>query len=161
MCSWEYELHEGINLESLEKYFNYLKTSERVKDLLRYSIVKEELIKRGLLSIHEMRLHKEPYELIKNGTKTLELRVNDPKRQLLKIGDIITFISRATEEKLDAVIINLYKCKDFEEIYKKFDKVAIGYEENDIPKAEDMEKYYSKEDIKKYGTLVIELKIKN
>jgi len=35
------------NLESLEKYFEFLKTSKREKDVIKYKIVKEELIKRN------------------------------------------------------------------------------------------------------------------
>ena len=30
---------------------------------------------------HEMRLHDEPFNLIKNGTKTIELRLYDEKRR--------------------------------------------------------------------------------
>ena len=33
---------------------------------------------------HEMKLNNGPFERIKNGTKTIELRLNDEKRQLLK-----------------------------------------------------------------------------
>jgi len=35
------------NLESLEKYFEFLKSSKREKDVIKYKIVKEELIKRN------------------------------------------------------------------------------------------------------------------
>lgn len=35
---------------------------------------------------HEIKLNNGPFELIKNGTKTIELRLNDEKRQLLKIN---------------------------------------------------------------------------
>ena len=35
---------------------------------------------------HEMKLNNGPFERIKNGTKTIELRLNDEKRQLLKIN---------------------------------------------------------------------------
>lgn len=38
---------------------------------------------------HEMKLNNGPFERIKNGTKTIELRLNDEKRQLLKIKDLI------------------------------------------------------------------------
>lgn len=40
---WKIEKCEDYNLESLEKYFEYLKTSEREKDKVRYDIVKREL----------------------------------------------------------------------------------------------------------------------
>ena len=38
---------------------------------------------------HKMKLNNGPFERIKNGTKTIELRLNDEKRQLLKIKDLI------------------------------------------------------------------------
>lgn len=47
-----------------------------------------------------MNLHNEPFDLIKNGTKTIELRLNDEKRQLLKENDIIEFTNRVTDETL-------------------------------------------------------------
>lgn len=35
---------------------------------------------------HEIKLNNRPFERIKNGTKAIELRLNDEKRQLLKIN---------------------------------------------------------------------------
>ena len=41
--------------------------------------------------IHKMKLNKNPFERIKNGTKTVEFRLYDEKRQQIKIGDKIEF----------------------------------------------------------------------
>ena len=49
---------------------------------------------------HEMKLNNEPFINIKNGTKTIELRLNDEKRRLLKVNDLIEFTNRETNEKL-------------------------------------------------------------
>ena len=49
---------------------------------------------------HEMKLNNGPFERIKNGTKTIELRLNDEKRQLLKIKDLIEFTNRTNNEKM-------------------------------------------------------------
>ena len=38
---------------------------------------------------HRMNLNNNPFNLIKNGTKTIELRLNDEKRQLLKEKDLM------------------------------------------------------------------------
>ena len=54
-------------------------------------------------TMHEMRLNNGPFELIKNGTKTIEIRLNDEKRSLIKEGDIIEFENRATKEKLKTI----------------------------------------------------------
>ena len=97
---------------------------------------------------HEMKLNNGPFERIKNGTKTIELRLNDEKRQLLKIKDLIEFTNRTNNEKMLVEIENLYHYPSFEELYKNFDKVAMGYDEDDIADPKDMEEYYSPEDIR-------------
>ena len=93
-----------------------------------------------------------------NGTKTIELRLNDEKRQLLKIKDMIEFTNRETLEPMLVEIQNLYHYSSFEELYKHFDKVSMGYREEDVADPKDMEEYYSKEEQKKYGVLGIEIK---
>lgn len=107
--------------------------------------------------IHEMRLNNEPFNKIKEGTKTVELRLLDEKRKALRVGDKIIFTNRANNEKIDVLVTNLFKADSFEPIYEKYSKVAIGYNEEDDAKPEDMEEYYSKEEIKKYGCIAIEI----
>ena len=105
-----------------------------------------------------MKLNNGPYVNIKNGTKTIELRLNDDKRQLLKIKDLIEFTNNETLEQMLVEIQNLYHYPSFDELYKHFDKVSMGYKENDVADPKDMEKYYSKEEQEKYGVLGIEIK---
>ena len=107
---------------------------------------------------HEMKLNNEPFINIKNGTKTIELRLNDEKRRLLNINDLIEFTNRETNEKMLVKIVNIYHYPSFEELYKHFDKISLGYKENEIANPCDMEMYYSKEEQNKYGVLAIEIK---
>lgn len=107
---------------------------------------------------HEMKLNNDPFKNIKNGTKTIELRLNDEKRQLLKIKDLIEFTNRETLEQMLVEIKNLYHYPSFEELYKHFDKVAMGYNEDEEANPKDMEEYYPKEEQEKYGVLGIEIK---
>ena len=107
---------------------------------------------------HEMKLHNGPFEKIKSGTKTIELRLNDEKRQVLKIKDMIEFTNRTTNEKLLVEIEDLYKYPSFEELYKHFDKISMGYNENEPANPKDMEEYYSKEEQDKYGVLGIQIR---
>ena len=55
-----------------------------------------------------MKLNNEPFEKIKNETKTVELRLNDEKRQLLRVKDLIEFTNRNTNEKILVEIERLY-----------------------------------------------------
>lgn len=107
-----------------------------------------------------MNLNSEPFELIKNGSKTIELRLNDEKRRLLNVGDEILFTNRDTNEKLLTDIIELHKYDSFKSLYKNFDKISLGYREYEISDPSDMNNYYSKEDEMKYGVVGIELKLK-
>ncbi len=58
------------------------------------------------MMIHEMNLNDTPFKRIKKGTKTIELRLNDEKRQLLHIKDYIEFTNRSTLEKMLVEITN-------------------------------------------------------
>ena len=106
---------------------------------------------------HEMKLNNEPFECIKNGTKTIELRLND-ERKLLTVGDYIEFTNRVTNEKLLVEVIDLFKYNSFEELYKHFNKIEMGYSINEEANPKDMENYYSKEEQEKYGVLGIKIK---
>lgn len=109
--------------------------------------------------LHEMKLNDGPFTTIKNGTKTIELRLYDEKRQKIKIGDEIEFTNIITHEKLLVDVINLYRYDSFDELYKHFDKISMGYNKNDVASPRDMEEYYSKEEQNKYGVLGIEIKV--
>ena len=106
-----------------------------------------------------MRLHNGPFEKIKSGTKTIEMRLNDEKRQLIKIGDSIKFINRVTEEEMITLVKGLYYYESFDELYKHFDKISIGYDLEDDADPNDMSQYYSNEDIENYGVVGIEIEV--
>ena len=120
--------------------------------------LREEIKKKETIVTHKMKLQNDPLNKIKSGKKTIELRLTDEKRQLLKIKDLIEFTNIETLEKIITEIEDLYKFSSFEELYEKLDKKLLGYNENEIADPKDMEKYYSKEKQKKYGVLGIKIK---
>ena len=111
------------------------------------------------VTYHKMNLNDEPYVLIKDGSKTIEMRLNDEKRSKIKVGDKIEFTNNVSKEKLIVKVTNLYHYKSFQELYLNHDKISIGYKENEEAKPEDMEVYYNKENIEKYGVLAIEISV--
>lgn len=56
---------------------------------------------------HKMNLQDKYFDFIKNGTKRIELRLNDEKRQQIKIGDSIEFSNE--KDKFTAKVIGLLK----------------------------------------------------
>ena len=108
----------------------------------------------------EMNLHPEPFELIKNGHKDIEMRLYDDRRKDIKIGDTIVFTNNQTLETLEVEVINLYQFPSFVELYNSFDKTRLGYREDEIANPKDMEKYYSPDRILRYGVIAIQIRLK-
>lgn len=107
--------------------------------------------------MHYMKLHNDLFNLIKSGTKTIELRLNDLKRQKIKVGDLIEFTNRITDEKMVVRVVDLIKFNSFSDLYKNFSKVSMGYGEDEDANPSDMELYYSLEEQEKYGVLAIKI----
>ena len=108
--------------------------------------------------IHKMKLQPAPFESIKAVRKTIEMRLYDEKRQLVKAGDIIEFTNILTDETLLTQVVALHKFASFAELYKHFDKTSLGYKENETANPNDMAKYYSQEEQSNYGVVGIEIK---
>lgn len=106
-----------------------------------------------------MNLNEQPFNRIKNRTKTIELRLNDEKRSQLKEKDLIEFTNIKTLESIIVEVVELYKYNSFDELYKHFDKISLGYDADEIADPKDMEKYYSKNEQGNCGVIGIKIKV--
>ena len=106
--------------------------------------------------LHKMKLNESPFEMIKNGTKTIEFRLYDEKRQGIKIGDKIEFSKLPDlQEKLLVDVLELYQEDTFERLFRKLS----FNEEEVIRKTRAMHEIYSPEKEQQYGVLGIKIKI--
>jgi ASC-1-like (ASCH) protein len=100
------------------------------------------------------------FETVDKGFKNVEGRVNDEKRQKLKIGDKLVFLKRPDEiEKIEAIVEELVYYKDFQEMIKDYSMKEIYLE--DYSKdyyIELIKRFYSDEEINKYGVVAIKFK---
>jgi len=106
---------------------------------------------------HEMRLHPDPFEMIRNGSKTVEVRLNDEKRQLIQIGETIEFSLRPEPTERFAVeVVGLDTFKSFKDAYSAYPPTEYGGKDKEEWKL--MYKYYTPEEEAKYGVLGIRLR---
>lgn len=156
-----YYFQSGDVLTSEGHVFKELQNANH--DTLKFDVallIIDYLSSKDEILTHYMRLNKVPFEQIKNGKKTIELRLNDEKRQKVGLGDKIIFTNtECEEEKLVTQVINIYKFGDFEQLFSSLDLKKCGYKENEHPSIDDMKAYYSDEQLKKYGALGIEIKL--
>lgn len=107
---------------------------------------------------HQMSLTENSFRQIKNGTKTLEIRLFDEKRKILEIGDLITF--SCNDEEITIEILGLSKFAHFIDLFNALGGISAGWSAKDTPNqmAQDLRKYYTQEEEKKFGVLGIHIK---
>ena len=108
----------------------------------------------------EMKLKEEFYNYFINGTKRIEIRLNDEKRQKIKIGDKIK-ITKEPENKEYFIgeVIGLLHYKDFDNLLNDIDISLLAdkkYTKEDMINI--LERFYTKEKQKEYGILGIRIK---
>lgn len=108
---------------------------------------------------HIMKLKNNNFVMIEKRIKTIEMRLYDDKRKMIQIGDQIEFLNEQTGRILNVKVLKLHCYKNFEELYKQFDKQLLGYHKDDVANYNDMSQYYSNEDINKYGVVGIEIEL--
>lgn len=103
-----------------------------------------------------MKLKPSPFDKIKNGSKTIEIRLNDEKRQLLNVGDEIEFLLITDPaQTIITKVVELNKFRTFKEMFAAYPANDYGSKNQD--EWELMYQYYPVEDEKKYGVLAIRL----
>jgi uncharacterized protein (DUF1810 family) len=114
--------------------------------------------KRGNNMLHKMKLEQSPFDKIRNGSKTIELRLNDEKRRKVQTGDFIEFTCIDNDnQKIQTRVTTLHRFNSFVELYNTLPMEKAGYSAGDNPDPDDMNEYYSKEEQEKYGVIGIEL----
>lgn len=80
---------------------------------------------------HTMRLRKEPFEKMKIGEKTVEMRQLDTKRKSIRTGDRICFsCAEAPAMNFVALVTGIYVYPDFESLYEEFSPYELGFDGN-------------------------------
>ncbi len=112
---------------------------------------------------HEMNLKDAPFERIKSGAKKIEIRLNDKKRQKIKIGDIILFTNVSDfSKKIKVEVLGLILYPTFAEMVDDIPVELMGYQEPDREylRSSIYEIYTLKEEAK-YGILGIRFRLLN
>lgn len=107
---------------------------------------------------HKMNLQDKYFDFIKNGTKRIELRLNDEKRQQIKIGDSIEFSNE--KYKFTTKVIGLLKYQDFKTLFNDFGIEILA--DKTMTKEEllgVLSEFYTPEKQEKFGVLGIRVEL--
>lgn len=110
---------------------------------------------------HKIKLQPQYYNYILNGTKRIEIRLYDEKRQQIKIGDTIIFLKEPDlNESFKAKVTDLLRYNSFEDMFKDFDTSILS--DKSMTKKDlinVLEQFYTKEKQKQYGVLGIRIEL--
>jgi ASC-1-like (ASCH) protein len=110
---------------------------------------------------HIMTLFEEPFNKIKNRQKNIEVRLNDEKRQNIRVGDLITFYRLPEKtERVTVKVSEKFAFESFKQLYGKFDFPLFGCQGYTMNRMMN-ETYdiYTNEQQKKYGVLGIKISL--
>ncbi len=111
--------------------------------------------------IHKMKLQDKYFYFILNGTKRIEIRLNDDKRKLIKVGDIIEFKNADNLENCFRVkVIELLRYNSFNDLLNDYDISILA--DKSMTKEQLInvfEQFYTQEEQKKYGILGIKIEL--
>ncbi len=108
---------------------------------------------------HILKLQPRYFDYINNGTKKIELRLYDEKRQKIDIGDTIIFQKEPElETTMKVKVIDLLRYNSFEELFEDFDIEIMA--DKSMTKQEllnVLEEFYTPEKQKQYGVVGIRI----
>lgn len=111
---------------------------------------------------HKMKLRQQPFNMIRSGQKTFELRLYDKKRQLVQVNDEIEFSCLDGNEAAFVVrVIALHRFENFADLYANLPLLKCGYTSETISNAapDDMNQYYCIEEQIRHGVIGIEIEL--
>ena len=108
-----------------------------------------------------MKLQPEYFNFILNGTKRIEIRLYDEKRQQIKIGDTIKFLKEPElNETFNAKVTGLLRYNSFDDMFKDFDIDILSDKSMTKKQLKNvLEKFYTKEKQGQYGVLGIRIEL--
>ena len=162
-----YESENALNAGMDVNGFMPVTWNELVENNIAYRKKAIELLRKlpegekALVRFTDMTLNETPFRQIERGEKTVEMRLNDEKRQRLQVGDLIRFTLKDSYERLFAEVTSLKHFSSFSNAFAYKKRISqAGFGEMTAGQAtKEMRKYYSEEDEQTNGVIAIGLRL--
>lgn len=108
-----------------------------------------------------MSLAHDQFQLVAAGTKTIEIRLNDAKRQQIQPGDTLVFNDITTHAQLTVRVRQLEHFSSLTPLFKRFGGAMVGSRPTDSVQTmvADMAAFYTSAQVQRYGVLAIRIQV--
>ncbi|MGO3048642.1 ASCH domain-containing protein [Staphylococcus casei] len=110
---------------------------------------------------HNMKLYDKPFQLIENGSKTIEVRLNDKKRQEVQAGDFIIFENIEKNQSIKVEVLKVIKYMSFQALLQAHSNKELGMDEKMqlSQKLAQIYQIYNQTDEIHYGALAFKIRV--
>jgi len=110
------------------------------------------------MASHSMKLQPVPFAQVKARTKTIEMRLNDEKRQTIQAGDTLIFYKEPDLiESITTRVVERLPYPTFREMVASNPPLSMGFEGS--IEAYMRPEFYSAEDEQRYGALGLRIEV--
>ncbi|HEU5187205.1 MAG TPA: hypothetical protein VFT87_01745 [Candidatus Saccharimonadales bacterium] len=106
---------------------------------------------------HRTRVDAATFLLVKNGQRIIEPRLYDPAHRAVRVGDLLLFEQRDTNEELVAKVVGLLRFGSFKELFNAYPTERFGKSEEEL--LGDMHKFYTLDQELQHGVVGIKMHI--
>ena len=107
----------------------------------------------------KVHLHSDVFDIVKNGKKDIEVRINDEKRRQLKVGDTLVFLRRPNDdEEIRTKVVGLEYYDYFENLVDHYDMERIylsGYTKEQY--LNEMKRFYTIEEQEEIASIIYDM----
>lgn len=142
--------NEGYHKEGVERVYSFVDFYRKIKKMSEDKTAPKTYV---------MNVNKKYYKKLKGETKKIELRLNDLRRQKIKVNDVINFRLDGHPQKYFLAKVNrVTRYKNFSELIEKEGRENCGFEKKTIEQINHiMHRFYTEEEVQKNGVVAIEV----
>ena len=120
---------EHVYLREQDEELSWVQMGKDLEKNIDFNMQREKREAQGIKTVHRMKLLRPHFEAVKQGVKTVEMRLDDAKRRWVRVGDLIEFC--CADEQQKTVLVEVLKKTsfvDFAELTAHYNSKRLGFE---------------------------------
>ena len=110
-----------------------------------------------MTNIYHMHVKQHYFDLLETGSKSVEFRLNDAKRQCIKVGDKVRFVCQNDRSRFVVLTVSgILVSSAFETLITKIDHNLLGGI-SPQQQLKELEEIYDSASVQKYGVIALML----
>lgn len=108
-----------------------------------------------MATIYQMHVKQHYFDLLEAGNKSVEFRLNDAKRQCIKVGDKVRFVCQNDRSRFVVLAVSgIVASSSFDTLINKIDQTLLGGI-SPRQQLQELKEIYDSADVQQYGVIAL------